>query len=350
MSWQVYLHKEYPGDLWKDWDELNVRYHNANPVLSSDFLSLLCHYIKPELFVAVSNNASGIQALILLEKCKLGSWRVFKPSQVTLACILVSPTAELNLTRLFSALPGTANRIDFISLDPAEHASVIASQVAKELTQKATNIRVNVDAGFEHYWESRPKKLKANIKRYYNRLQTEHGEMAFRYITSIKSVQEATDRYGMLESRGWKGLKGTALHPSNYQGQFYREFLSSQANKSSALVIEMYVKEKLIASRLCCFNNGLLIALKTAFDEDFKRYAVGRLLLKELIQWSFNNPEVKLIDFYTNATSEQLEWSTEQRPMFDSSQYAPNFTGQLLSLLFNFKRKVELHSSEPSDE
>lgn len=350
MIWQVFPQTGSPNSLWSDWDTLNDKWHNSNPMLSSHFIALLCSYLKPVLYIAIATDGDKKRAMLLLEKCQNGIWQVFKPSQATLAFIVAEPASKILLQPLFKSLPGLACRIDFISLDPLEHQNIIALQSEEELIAKATNIRISVDTCFEQYWHERPKKLKANIKRYQNRLEEEQGKVRFVHLTSAQDVKSGTDRYGMLESKGWKGKLGTALHPANYQGQFYREFLCYRAEHHSALIIEMYVGEQLIASRLCCFNNGLLIALKTAFDETYKRYAVGRLLLKELIRWGFANPNIKKIDFYTNASAEQLEWSTEQRQMLNASLYAASLPGKLLSVVSRIKRQLTPRSNEVSED
>lgn len=350
MQWQVFSQADYPANLWLDWDYMNEQWHNGNPLLSSNFISLLCQYVKPNLFVAVAKDGQRNSAMLLLEKSQTGIWQIFKPSQATLALLVIAPDCKWLPQQLFKLLPGLCFRIDFISLDPDEHQNIIKSQVKKDLTAKATNIRIDVTSDFGQYWSDRPKKLKANMKRYQNRVEEEQGAVRFSHLTSVQDVQNATDRYGMLESKGWKGKQGTALHPGNYQGQFYRRFLTLQAEQQSALVIEMYIGEQLIASRLCCFHNGLLIALKTSFDEAYKRYAVGRLLLKELIRWGFEHADINTIDFYTNASAEQLEWATEQRPMFNTSIYSTNLPGMALSFLSHTKMHLKRKQTEASAE
>lgn len=341
MKWQLCSLNQYPGEVWHDWDQLNSAWHNDNPMLSSQFISLLSKYTSSQLYVAFAAENEEKLCMLLLERIRFGIWQVFKPSQATLAAILLRPNLKLEFQPLVDLLPGFAGRLDYVSLDPLEHGGFISGQIAAELAAKAKNMRINVADNFELYWEQRPKKLKANIKRYENRLSQEQGSISVNFLTDEEDVKQATDRYGMLEARSWKGKNGTALHPANYQGQFYREFLSLQARNNAALVIEMYLADRLIASRLCCYKNGVLVALKTTYDESLKRYAVGRILLKHLITWSFEQPQLMTIDFYTNASPEQLEWSTEQRPMYDASMYANNISGLLLSSIAKVKQRLK---------
>ncbi|WP_213999934.1 GNAT family N-acetyltransferase [Arsukibacterium sp.] len=341
MKWQVFLQHQYPGNLWDEWDTLNNIWHNKNPMLSSSFIRLISSYLNPLLYVALGTDSDNSKTMLLLERKKPGIWQVFKPSQATLACIVSTPNSDFSWSELFRSIPTLCYRIDFISLDPNECKDIIDSQTSSELITKAINMQINLESDFDQYWEARPKKLKSNIKRYQSRIEEEQGQVRFEHLMSVPDIKAGTDRYGLLESKGWKGKLKTALHPGNFQGQFYRQFLSAQAEQQAALIIEMYVGNRMIASRLCCFQNGLLIALKTTFDETYKRYAVGRLLLKELIRWGFSRHDIKLIDFYTNASSEQLEWATTRRNMFDASLYSLSLPGKMLSTLSNVKKRLK---------
>ncbi len=166
------------------------------------------------------------------------------------------------------------------------------------------------------------------------------GEIRFVYTSSAEAIRKATQRYGMLESSGWKGYEGTALHPSNLQGEFYQELMTSLAEKDEALVVEMYLQDNLVASRLCCMSEKTLIILKTTYDEAMKKYAFGRLLLHELISHCFTYKNLEYIDFYTNATDDQMDWCTDSRSMYNASYYPTNIAGQLLKSAVRIKQSI----------
>jgi hypothetical protein len=180
---------------------------------------------------------------------------------------------------------------------------------------------VEVSGDFEGYWAARPRNLKKNLRRYRNRMNNEIGPSRLSVSTLPHDVSVATDRYGLLESGGWKGGEGTALHPDNVQGEFYRTWMVEMAESSRAYVFELYVGDMLLASRLCVVGEGLLVIVKTTFNEEFKRYAVGRLLLHDTLEYIFQNGLAKVIDFYTDATEDQLDWATSSRSMQHCSVY-----------------------------
>ncbi|ALS97670.1 GNAT family N-acetyltransferase [Lacimicrobium alkaliphilum] len=385
IYWRLYTPEQYPGELWQHWQTLNLKFHQGNKMLSAEFVELLVKYFSDTLYIAAgysepnnrhseldseslhpvvkgaevdseslnqevkgagldsesagSNHHPEPIALALLERAGKGRWQVFKPSQAQVGLLLMEPGRDPSLKQLVKQLPGLVTRVDFYGLDPLEHQGLI-DNLAAEAQCYATNIRVALSDDFEQYWAQRPKNLRKNINRYINRVSRELGDTRLVYATEVEEVRVATQRYGMLESQGWKGYEGTALHPSNEQGQFYQTLMADLAAKNQAMVVEMYLQERLLASRLCCMSDNTLIILKTTFDESMKKYAFGRLLLHELISHCFNLKGLEYIDFYTNATSDQMDWCTDSRPMYNASYYPVNIAGQLLKSAVRLKKRI----------
>lgn len=366
IEWQVMPLDAYPGTLWDDWHRLNLRCHRGNMMLGASFCELLVKYFATNVFLAVAwqrtstndqsagaadkpvqcsladadQKARQPAALALLESNGNGRWSIFKPSQAQVALILADPNIVLSMQSLVDAIPGSVARLDFLGLDPLEHPGLI-TQLSPELQASATDIRVELSGGFSDYWAQRPKNLRKNISRYFNRVERELGQVKLVFNTEPSDVYRATSRYGMLESQGWKGYEGTALHPSNDQGQFYQEFMAAQAgNDGKAFVAETYVADRLVASRLCCIGVDTLVILKTTYDESMKKYAFGRLQLHSLIEHCFSMNALRYIDFYTNASPEQLEWSTDSRQMVNASYYSKAPIGQVYQWAVKLKKRM----------
>lgn len=341
MQWNVYSLDQYPNELWQDWQQLVMQHHQSNPMLCSDLVRLLVEYFADEVYVARGEQNKQLVALLLLEKGKRGVWRGFKPSQAQVALFVSDQSVPLQVNLLPAKCPSLCIKIDLFSVDPLEHSNLLADIAPVHIDTYAQNIRIDINSDFEKYWEGRPRKLRQNVNRYQNRLSREVGDYIIKSFDDPKGILEATDRYGLLEAQGWKGKLGTALHPSNLQGQFYREFLGLMAKNNSAIVFEMWLNDELIASRLCLNSSIMLVTLKTTFDEKLKKHAVGRILLKELLEFVFKQQFVKKIDFYTNATSDQIDWSTEQRPMYNISVFGDGTITKLIQALLALRNKFQ---------
>ena len=323
MRWIVYPIDAYPGNLWSDWQLLAQRYHANNPMLGACFAQRLSEHFGDieKLHVLAGKVDGSTVALALFEPGGFGRWRSFRPSQAQAALIVGAPELRIDPSSLLAAFPGHAMRLDVFALDPREHQPFLVFSNVTEQASAAHNICVDLSGDFDAYWEDRPRNLKKNLRRYRHRIQDELGELRCLVASDPADVATATDRYGLLESRGWKGEVGTALHPGNIQGSFYRSFMIEMATQSRAYVFELYANELLLASRLCVTGDALLVILKTTFDERFKRYAVGRLLLHDVLQYTFEKQLAKVVDFYTDASSDQINWATSERSMVHCSIY-----------------------------
>ncbi|MGB1139924.1 MAG: GNAT family N-acetyltransferase, partial [Halioglobus sp.] len=103
-----------------------------------------------------------------------------------------------------------------------------------------------------------------------------------------------------------------------------RDIMEAYAAHDEAWVFELYLGDSLAASRLCIANSEQLIILKTTYDEQFSDYAAGRILLYETVRYVFERQISSRVDFYTNATRDQLEWSTSSRTMHNLSMFRPS--------------------------
>ncbi len=340
--WQVQPFNIADQQFFTDWTNLSNSYHANNQLLGTEFLtSLLAYFGHSPLYAVRAFDQGQIQCLMLLRQRNKLIWELYKPSQAQMGLLLINPAFSPDLAALIRVLPTAAARLDFLSLDPAEHASLLNTLQGTQLIFYATDMQISLEGSFDSYWRLRSKNLRKNISRYENRLQRDNIALTFHQISCPEQILAAVDRYGMIESKGWKGKLGTALHPSNKQGQFYRDFLHQLAKQDNAIVYEYYVQDRLVASRLCCIKHDMLIILKTTFDEDYKSFALGRLLLKQILDTLFESKRVKVIDFYTNASPEQLEWATDTRSIYNGSVYAKGLLGNILIVLTHIKQMLK---------
>lgn len=215
--------------------------------------------------------------------------------------------------QLMRALPGLVTAIDFLCNDPAFGGFAYNADSAFDLEPSSLTMSIDLKDGFENYWKSRSKSLTSNISRYERRLVAEQITQTTTCTTESTAIGHAVRQYAELESSGWKGQQGTALTANNAQGKFYAAVLERFAESGSALVYELRFNAKLVASRLLICSPGMVVILKTTYDESYSKYAPGRLLLKEVIRDVSNRLPGRIIEFYTDADSDQLSWSTDQR-------------------------------------
>lgn len=339
ISWTVEPLAYGRCDLWSEWQALAGRYHAANPMLDAVFVMRLVDHFgaRERLHLLTGSAATGVVLLALVKQVGLGQWALFHPSQAQAALLVCAPDIEIDPASVCAAFPRACWKLDLFALDPREHGPLWRDAASPDTVPGAHDICIEVDGDFGRYWAQRPRNLRRNHRRYRNRVAAELGALHCRVHTAVTEIAAATDRYGTLESQGWKGGAGTALHPENAQGAFYRDLMMEMARQQRARVYELYANGTLVASRLCVLGAEMLVILKTTHHESYRRFAVGRLLLHDLVEDVFERRLAGVIDFYTNATPAQQAWATSSRTMVHRSLYSSG----VARLLIDGMRRVQ---------
>jgi hypothetical protein len=283
-------------------------------VLRSTMIAQLAeHFGAPQLRFATYRVAGETQAMALVAPDGFGRWVVFCPSQAPLAAIVGNPALGLQPFRdLLGKLSLTSLRLQVPHQDPMFWPWDTRT-AGVEWDVWGRTISVVANNGFDEYWNARPSDLRQNLRRYRRRAETDGLALRETNCSQPADVAAAVDRYGLLESGGWKGKEGTALHPENQQGRFYRALLTAFANEGRARVFELYAAgDRLIASRMLISGPAMHVMLKTTYDEAFSRNSVGRILLQHTLSVLLGE-SARRVEFYTQANDDMLSWASESR-------------------------------------
>lgn len=326
--------------LGTDWARLNAESFANHPLTSMEFIGPLVHYFAgPDVSLARAEGPGAERSLILLQRGKSGIWTTFSPGQAPIGpALVVNP---MQIAPLLSALPGFALGIDFMCQDPMHSRLVgLEPSARREQHRHVTTTAIELAGTFDEYWSDRNKKLRGNIKRYLKRLADRGKQVRLEVRTSPTDVLAGVDRYGLLESAGWKGQAGTALHPTNKQGHFYREMARNFSANHCSRVYELYFDDHLAASRLAVTNERMIVMLKTTYDETLSDLAPGRILLHLLLEREFNLRCHSRIEFYTNANADSIAWSTTTRDIYHVSQYRSGIIRGLITGTRQWRRNL----------
>ena len=281
-----------------------------HPMLDSGFVdTLLRHFGDGSEHLCVLGSPSDPDALCILRRRAIGDWHSFLPSQTQVGPQLVPGSACLRT--LFESLPGRVERIDLLSIDPAVLPK--GGEPTHQRMLSALTVNVSLAGTFDDYWANRSKNLRHNMRRYARRTAEVADKVEHIRITSPADIARAVSRYAQLESAGWKGREGTALAPGNAQEAFYTDLLLRLSELGRAFVYEMWIGNRLAASRLVISSDHAVAILKTTYDETLNAYAPGRQQLHALIADCFSRHPGKTLEFCTNASVEQIAWATDCR-------------------------------------
>jgi CelD/BcsL family acetyltransferase involved in cellulose biosynthesis len=343
VTWEFYPATTMFSTYAEEWDRLNAQLYDSHPLFDSRFVGPLLDYFgsgKEKLCICRVNGV--IEGALILRPSGAGRWASFLPSQAQVAPVLLSDASRLGA--LLRELPGFAWTIEFLAIDPRYSPDFSRLNLEKIVSPHAHTIGIDRGIRFGDYWKGRPKNLQANVRRYSNRAEREAGVPVISNVTTPQDVAAGVGRFGELERTGWKAATGTAVSVENGQFGFYSEVLRRFALTNQAEIAELVIGGQLAASRLTIGNTRMVVILKTAYEESLGRFAPSRLLLYRLLENYLTNDAEKAIEFYTNATLDQNEWSTyglaiQHIQVFKGDAYAVAFS--ILKVALRLLRSAE---------
>lgn len=321
MTWTLFPIAQF-ANFAAEWDKLAQSRPGA-PFLETVFLKAAVDTFGTGNELLCLNHSHGkLQAAAIVQRSAKGMWQTFQPSQLPLGAWI--STGDISLApackELLSNLPGLNLGLGLTQLDSRfqtrpEDGAAIRTQ---DYIQSAW---VNIEGDFDAYWEARGKNLRQNTRKQRNKLQAEATQTRLECITTAIDVPSAINDYGRLESAGWKTADGTAIHPDNAQGQFYRKMLENFCQLGRGRIYRYWFDDKIVAMDLCIHDDSALVILKTTYDESFKTVSPSTLMRQDEFEQLFLENKFKRIEFYGKVMEWHTRWTTQSRDIFHTTAY-----------------------------
>ena len=311
------------------WDELNRAQVN-HPLLDSMFVGPLIRYFASERILLGISNDSKNPGIALVECMRKGFWSTFQPSQAPLGLLLFAnkDALEGQISLLTRSLPSRCFAFSILQQDPdVVDLEDLNLSNKIEILDYIQIARLNIKENFENYWESRGKNLVHNLSRQHRRLAERGTHIELVEDRVPARVATLMQEYGRLESLGWKQLVGTAVNTDNQQGLFYQEILENFCSRGEGVIYRLLMDGKTVASDLCLHRNGMMIILKTAYDESVKGLSLGLLMHYEIFKLLFFEKKIKIVEFYGQVRDWHTKWTKDIRTMYHVNFYRYGWLG-----------------------
>lgn len=317
-NWELHPAKECFAELSKDWDALN-QIRGNHVLLDSRFVACSLHHFGcRDLLLATSKNAGGT-GIALLRKNKPGFWETFTPSQAPLGFILLSQSdVKGEMVRgLLGTLPGFAMQLALLSQD-AESSPwfPVREDSGLEILEIMQTGRVRLEGTFEDYWQSRSSNLRHNLARQRRRLKEQGRRLELVTHKNTDAIAACIGEFGRLESSGWKAELGTAVSKNNVQGRFYRDLFEQFSISEESVIFQLLLDGKVVATDLCLQRAGMLIVLKTTYDESLNHISAALLMREDIVRQLYLEHECRVIEFFGPAKEWHTKWTGDFRPMY----------------------------------
>jgi hypothetical protein len=305
------------------WNALNAA-GPASPLLEADFvIPLLQHFDGGSALLASCERDGRIIAMAVVVQQRPGVWGTFQPAQQPLAMWLQLPGEDAGQLRdsLLHSLPGSKLLLGVMQCDPALAPRPPDGGRVQTLDYMDT-ARLTVSGTYDDYWAARGKNLRGNLKKQRSRLQREGIATRLEICMAPEQMAQAVADYGRLESNGWKGAEGTAVHAGNAQGRFYTDMLAAFCRRGAGSAVRYWFGGQLVAMDLCIERGGVLVVLKTAYDESVDAHFSPALLMRdESFRQLYSRPGLQVVEFYGKVLPWHRQWTDEVRTMYHINHY-----------------------------
>lgn len=324
MNWKLYPIDEFERRQ-DAWQRLNCDVNSSSPLLNVAFLlPALREFGTGNEILAVYGGGQNPQAMaIIAPNGRLGGWETFQPSQAPIGAWLQDGSIDLQylLTTLINKLPGFPLIFGVTQQDPDLLKRPEEQAVLRTLDYIDT-AKITIEGSFDDYWQARGKNLRHNMKKQRNSLEKLGIATRLELITRPEEVAQAISDYGRIESASWKAEGGTAIHPDNAQGRFYRAMLEAFCRHGAGRIYRYWYGNEIAAMDLCIEGSGSLIILKTTYDEGVSNGTSPAFLMRQdSFKQIFDDNRVQRIEFYGKLMEWHAKWSEEVRTMYHINYY-----------------------------
>lgn len=156
---------------------------------------------------------------------------------------------------------------------------------------------------FADYMADRPARVRNTVARKKRKLEREHG-YHIRLFTGDDLNQAMAD-YNTVYTASWK------------VNEVFEEFIEGLAERFSEAgwlrLAVLYIEDRPAAAQLWFVAHGKASIFKLAYDEAWKQYSPGSILIAYLMEYVIDTDNVYEIDFLTGNDAYKKDWMSERR-------------------------------------
>ena len=173
------------------------------------------------------------------------------------------------------------------------------------------------------------KKLRSQL-RGIRRDLTGEGQLQLRRVCTADPA--VLERFYELESAGWKGSEGSAIKCNPELRQFYAEISQAAERFGYLCIYTLELNGELLASHFGLSHRGRYFSPKIAYNEKFRQYAPGHLIVSEIVQ-DCASRGISEYDIIGVEDDWKMKWTSEARPKFKYLVFQPGLPGSLAHAL-----------------
>ena len=312
------------------WDQLNAARGDLPFLAGHAIVSALKILGDGSERLLVGYDGTRVVAMFLLSPQDKFQWCTFQPSQVPLGAWVADADLHLlDITRSLLRGPlGFCLGLSITQVDP--HVAPRAEDNPdSQHTDYIDTGWIDIQGNFDDYWSARGKNLRQNMRKQRVKLLADGVKLTMQVLREHADMSPAIARYGSMESAGWKAQNGTAIHPDNVQGRYYRELLEQASLRGEAVVYQYLFDDRVVAMNLCLLRQGTLVVLKTTYDESIQTYSPAFLLRENELQEIYQEGQIKRMEYFGRLMDWHTKLTDKKRTVYHLTVYRWPFVKKL---------------------
>ncbi|MFK5980775.1 MAG: GNAT family N-acetyltransferase [Rhizobiaceae bacterium] len=297
-KWELSLHGcNYDKDMEKELQRLSDASHDRNIFYDPAFFSASQERLglpnkRVLVLTEVLGNSRTIKLAVPIQQEKVGLlpqnvWRVWSNPFAPLSTPLIDGGDFKEVISKFCQL---------IPLVESEHSSAILFQdlpmesdffkellkypdMAARMIVHGENERSTLlpDSPEGYMKNAFSKKRARELRRQFNKLG-ELGELQLEKTEEFWEVMIRFEEFLLLETKSWKGRRGTSIHVLKRTAAFARQAVANLVTGKNCSIYSIRLDGKVMSSMIVFKSRDQFYLWKIAFAEDFARYSVGKQL------------------------------------------------------------------------
>lgn len=192
-----------------------------------------------------------------------------------------------------------------------------------------STFNIKFPESLEKYFASLSKNFRKYLKTNEHKLQ-QIGTLNYRMVTSLDEILQMFPYVMEIEKRSWKWDKGVSLNSTAFNN-FYKHFIDVGGRLGWIQLWLLQLNDKYIAYDYNILYKNSLIALKGGFDNEYKTYSPGQLLLAQEVKHYFSNG-IREINMLWGHTVAKERWD----PVADAYNEVFIFKNSVYSRILHF--------------
>jgi CelD/BcsL family acetyltransferase involved in cellulose biosynthesis len=189
-------------------------------------------------------------------------------------------------------------------------------------------------------WDDHQRRLsskrRSNMRRMRRRLE-ELGSVTLQVQDGRDGLEALLEEGFAVEASGWKGESGTAIASTPETRRFYTETARWAAPRGWLRLAFLRLDGRPLAFDYALEEGGFHYLLKTGFDPEYRSYAPGILIRREMIARAVE-AGLRSYEFLGTEANWKLEWTDTERHLRAIEAFSPTVVGTASWILWAYAR------------